>query len=198
MAVFLGGGLLLPRSGELRNSVSVTLQAGALRIGRCSGIFGAGGALHSYTTGNTSTRDTKTAVKHKTTTTTTARAPDHPNFVWGVALGFVGVGDIGQPPHKATNTPRTNRMEIQNFDNQTTGKTRSHRPPTPLTSLAEMKITAQLTITTTKHMRLLSSTGDGAAPLRWPPVAVYLRSHRWLRMDAAPAGAHVQNHARNM
>ena len=145
-----------------------------------------------------STRDTKTAVKHKTTTTTTARAPDHPNFVWGVALGFVGVGDIGQPPHKATNTPRTNRMEIQNFDNQTTGKTRSHRPPTPLTSLAEMKITAQLTITTTKHMRLLSSTGDGAAPLRWPPVAVYLRSHRWLRMDAAPAGAHVQNHARNM
>ena len=103
-------------------------------------------------------------------------------------MGFVGVGDIGQPPHKATNTPRTNRMEIQNFDNQTTGKTRSHRPPTPLTSLAEMKITAQLTITTTKHMRLLSSTGDGAAPLRWPPVAVYLRSHRWLRNGRSSSG----------
>ena len=113
-------------------------------------------------------------------------------------MGFVGVGDIGQPPHKATNTPRTNRMEIQFFDNQTTEKTRSHRPPMPLTSLAEMKITAQLTIMTTKHMRLLSSTGGGAALLRWPCVAVYLRSNRQLPMGAAPAAAGVQNHASKM
>jgi len=65
-------------------------------------------------------------------------------------------------------------MEIQIFDNQTTEKTRTRRPPTPLTSLAEMKITAQFTIMTTKHMRLLSSTGGGAALLRWPSVADYL------------------------
>ena len=113
-------------------------------------------------------------------------------------MGFVGVGGTGQPPHKATNTPRTNCMEAQIFGNQTTGETRPHRPPTPLTSLAEIKITAQLTITTTNHMRLLSSTGGGAALLRWPPVAVHLRSHRWLRMDEAPAGAHAQNHASKM
>ena len=108
--------------------------------------------------------------------TITARAPDQPNFVWRVTLGFVGVENTGQSPHTAANTTRTNRMEIQIFDNQTTDKTRTRRPPTPLTSLAEMKITAQLTIMTTKHMRLLSSTGGGAALLRWPSVAVYLRS----------------------
>ena len=34
-------------------------------------------------------------------------------------------------------------MEIQIFDNQTTEKTRTRRPPTPLTSLVEIKITAQ-------------------------------------------------------
>jgi len=62
-------------------------------------------------------------------------------------LAFVGVENTGQSPQKNANTARTNRMEIQFFDNQTTEKTRSHRPPTPLTSLAEMKITAQLTIT---------------------------------------------------
>ena len=113
-------------------------------------------------------------------------------------MEFVGVGDTGQSPQTAANTTRTNRMEIQIFDNQTTEKTRTRRPPTPLTSLAEMKITAQLTIMTTTHMRLLSTTGGGAALLRWPPVAVHLRSHRWLRMDEAPAGAHAQNHASTM
>ena len=106
--------------------------------------------------------------------------------------------NTGQSPQTAANTTRTNRMEIQFFDNQTTEKTRSHRPPTPLTSLAEMKITAQLTIMTTKHMRLLSSTGGGASLLRWPSVAVYLRSNRQLAMGAAPAAAGVQNHASKM
>ena len=113
-------------------------------------------------------------------------------------MEFVGVGDTGQPPHKATNTPRTNCMEAQIFGNQRAGKTRSHRSPATLTSLAEIKITAQLTITTTNHMRLLSSTGGGAALLRWPCVAVYLRSNRQLPMGAAPAAAGVQNHASKM
>ena len=113
-------------------------------------------------------------------------------------MAFVGGENTGQSPQKNANTARTNRMEIQFFDNQTTEKTRSHRPPTPLTSLAEMKITAQLTIMTTKHMRLLSSTGGGAALLRWPSVAVYLRSNRQLPMGAAPAAAGVQNHASKM
>ena len=113
-------------------------------------------------------------------------------------MAFVGVENTGQSPQKNANTARTKRMEIQFFDNQTTEKTRSHRPPTPLTSLAEMKITAQLTIMTTKHMRLLSSTGGGAALLRWPSVAVYLRSNQQLPMGAAPAAAGVQNHASKM
>ena len=113
-------------------------------------------------------------------------------------MAFVGVENTGQSPQKNANTARTKRMEIQFFDNQTTEKTRSRRPPTPLTSLAEMKITAQLTIMTTKHMRLLSSTGGGAALLRWPSVAVYLRSNRQLPMGAAPAAAGVQNHASKM
>ena len=116
-------------------------------------------------------------------------------FCWESRFGLLGVENTGQLPQKNANTARTNRMEIQYFDNQTTEKTRSHRPPTPLTSLAEMKITAQLTIMTTKHMRLLSSTGGGAALLRWPSVAVYLRSNRQLPMGAAPAAAGVQNHA---
>ena len=103
-------------------------------------------------------------------------------------MAFVGVENTGQSPQKNANTARTKRMEIQFFDNQTTEKTRSHRPPTPLTSLAEMKITAQLTIMTTKHMRLLSSTGGGAALLRWPSVAVYLRSNRQSQVPAAPQG----------
>ena len=103
-------------------------------------------------------------------------------------MGYVGVGDTGQPPQKVTNTPRTNRMEIQFFDNQTTEKTRSHRPPTPLTSLVKIKITTQLTITTTKHVRLLSSIGGGAVPPRWPSVAVYLRSNRQSQVPAAPQG----------
>ena len=106
--------------------------------------------------------------------------------------------NTGQSPHTAANTTRTNRMEIQIFDNQTTDKTRTRRPPTPLTSLVEIKITAQLTIMTTKHMRLLSSTGGGAALLQWPSVAVYLRSNRQLPMGAAPAAAGVQNHASKM
>ncbi len=106
--------------------------------------------------------------------------------------------NTGQSPQKNANTARTNRMEIQFFDNQTTDKTRTRRPPTPLTSLVEIKITAQLTIMTTKHMRLLSSTGGGAALLRWPSVAVYLRSNRQLPMGAAPAAAGVQNHASKM
>ena len=67
--------------------------------------------------------------------------------------------------------PPTNRMEIQNFDNQTTGKTRSHRPPTPLTWLAEMKITAQLTIATTKQMRLL---GGGQHPAEFRIISYSL------------------------
>ena len=51
---------------------------------------------------------------------------------------------------------------------------------------------------TTKHMRLLSSISGGAALLRWPSVAVYLRSNRQLPMGAAPAAAGVQNHASKM
>ena len=113
-------------------------------------------------------------------------------------MGFVGVENTGQSPQTAANTTRTNRMEIQIFDNQTTDKTRTRRPPTPLTSLVEIKITAQFTIMTTKHMRLLSSTGGGASLLRWPSVAVYLRSNRQLPMGAAPAAAGVQNHASKM
>ena len=104
--------------------------------------------------------------------------------------------NTGQSPQTAANTTRTNRMEIQIFDNQTTDKTRTRRPPTPLTSLVEIKITTQFSITSTEHMRILSSAGGGAVFLRWPSVAVYLRSNRWLRMGAAPAAGGVQNNAR--